>query len=381
MSTVICIGIDVHKDTYSLCSYNPENGNVFYQTKCPSATENVERYMRKIQKEYPGCGVECCYEAGPTGYVLQRELARDGYKCVIMAPTTIVKPQGGVKVKNDQRDAESLSKALCFGQYKEVYVLDKKDEAVRNYTRMRDDRNDARKRARQQLLSFLLRMGKVYQGKSKWTNAHRKWLRGLRMEDEYDQLTLDECIAEEERLNGDVESFDAKIEEIAKDERYSGRVGKLRCFAGIETHTALSLVTEIGDFTRFSRADVFSSYLGLTPGQDSSGLRVKMTGITKAGNTHLRRLLTESANALRNASYPNKSKRLRLRQVGQSVDVIAYADKGSRRCKHVIRHLLGKGKPTNMAKTAAARELSCFIWGMMTGNILDPSIENASSTN
>ena len=153
---------------------------------------------------------------------------------------------------------------------------------------------------------------------------------------------------------------------------YRERVEKLRCFKGIDTHThtALSLVCEIGDFSRFATAAQFSAYLGLVPREDSSGQRERRGGITKGGNTRLRMLLTEGANAAtRGSLYGTKSKKLKARQAGNPAQVIAYADRAQRRLHRTYNKLVLNSVPRNKAIVAVARELSCFIWGMMNDRI------------
>jgi transposase len=369
MNTVVYIGIDVHKDAYTLSSFLFSTNSVFGQSKIASKSDLVKKYVARIKKTYPGFDVLCGYEAGPTGYGLYRDLERYGIPCVIMAPTTIPKASGD-RVKTDRLDASNLSKHLAFGTYSAVQVPTAKDEAVKNFTRLRNTRKKALKKAKQNLLSFFLRVGRVYPDGSYWTQRHDTWLKKQEFSDPVDQETfkeyLQEVIDQQEKVN----RYDERIEEIAAQEEYREQVAKLRCFRGVETHTALSLVTEIGDFTRFSTAQQFSSFLGLVPSEDSSGKREKRGEITKAGNSRLRLLLVESANStLRSNIYGKKSKRLITRQRGQESDVIAYADRANRRLHKVYNRLVSRGVLSNKAKVAAARELSCFIWGMMTGNI------------
>ena len=183
------------------------------------------------------------------------------------------------------------------------------------------------------------------------------------------QLSFDTLWQEVKDLEAKIANLDAKIEEIANEDRYKDKVDKLVCFSGIQTHTALSIVCEIGDFKRFATAEQFSSYLGLCPSQDSSGKTQRYGSITKCGNSRLRLLLTEATKGIKRSSPYKKSKRLLLRQQGQAPSVIAYADKGSKRIKQKIAKLERNGKPANVATMAGARELSCFIWGMMNGNI------------
>ena len=369
MSTVIYIGIDVHKDTYTLSSFLFSTNRVFGQNTIANSSNLVKKYVEKIQKEYPGSDVLCGYEAGPTGYGLYRDLERYGIPCVIMAPTTLPKASGD-RVKNDRLDAQLLSKQLAFGTYSAVYVPTTKDEAVKNFTRLRNTRKIALKKAKQNLLAFLLLVGDCYPDGSYWTLKHYAWLRKQEFSDQVDQQTFNEYLQEVIDQQEKVNRYDEKIEEIAAQDGYREQVAKLRCFRGIETHTALSLVTEIGDFSRFAQAPQFSAFLGLVPSEDSSGKRERRGAITKAGNSRLRLLLIEAANStLRSRTYGKKSKRLLARQKGQDPDVIAYADRANRRLHKVQDRLISRGVVPNKAKVAAARELSCFIWGMMTGNI------------
>jgi transposase len=369
MKTVIYIGIDVHKDSYSLCAFLFNSQNYFGQTRIASKSSLVLKYVEKIKNKYPEDEVLCGYEAGPTGYGLYRDLEKAGIPCVIMAPTTLPKAPGN-KIKNDRLDAKNLSSHLAWGTYSAVNVPTPEDEAVKNFTRLRNTRQLALKRAKQNLLSFLLRTGRVYdEGKSYWTLIHFKWLRQQHFTDSINQETFQEYLQEVIDQQEKVQRYNESIEEIANQEVYRERIAKLRCFRGIETHTALSLITEIGDFTRFANAGQFSSFLGLVPGEYSSGNRERRGGITKTGNKRLRMLLVEGAKStLHSYRFGRKSKRLLARQKGNNAMVISYSDKANRRIHHVYNNLVSRGVHHNVATVAAARELSCFIWGMMTDN-------------
>ncbi len=219
-----------------------------------------------------------------------------------MAPTSLPKASGD-RVKNDL-DAQHLSKQLAFGTYSAVYVPTTKDEAVKHYTRLRNTRKKSLKRAKQNVLSFLLLVGRAYCEGNYWTLKHYAWLKKQEFSDPVDQETFKEYLQEVIDQQEKVDRYDGKIEEIAAQEAYREQVAKLRCFRGIETHTALSLITEIGDFTRFATAPQYSAFLGLVPSEDSSGKREKRGTITKAGNSRLRLLLIEAANAtLRSDRY------------------------------------------------------------------------------
>lgn len=364
------IGIDVHKDSFSLSTFIPQSGSFVAECIMAADSQSVINYVKRLRKENDSTiTYEVGYEAGPTGFCLKRDLEKAGIRCHVMAPTSIFRPAGGVRVKTDARDARTLAKAVYWGSYSEVVPLSEEDEAYRDFIRMRDDRKDELKRERQHLLSFLLRKNKKYcDGNRHWTFTHMAWLKKLKFENEVDQMTFTEYLNEITRLEDAITLLDAKIEKFSQKECYKENVDKLRCFAGIDTHSAMVMITEIGDFYRFASAEQFSSYLGLCPGEHSSGKSIQKTGITKAGNSHCRRILCESANAIARTNPYKKSKRLLARQAGQSSEVIAYADRGTSRIKKKYFGLKGRGKNTNVAKAACARELACFIWGMMTGN-------------
>ena len=370
MTNVIHIGIDVHKDSYSLCSYSFATKQSFGQTKIASKDSLVIKYVQRLQKEQPNSEVLCGYEAGPTGFGLYRELEKTGIACVLMAPTSLPKAPGN-RVKTDRLDAQELAHHLAWGTYSAVHIPTSEDEAVKDYTRMRNARVLALKKAKQNLLSFLLRTGRTFtEGKSYWTLMHFSWLRKQEFVDPLAQETFNEYLQEVLDQQDKVDRYESQIEEIANREEYREKVSKLRCFRGIETHTALSLVAEIGDFSRFVTPEQFSSFLGLVPSEESSGQRERRGGITKAGNTRLRLLLIEGANStLRSKVYGQKSKRLLARQRGNDPAVIAYADRANKRLHQVYSRLTSHGVHSNKATVAVARELSCFIWGMMNDRI------------
>lgn len=372
MKIVVYVGIDVHKDTNTVCLYTREE-NCFYELgKLPAGTEFLVKALKKAKKDFfPHDEVEwkAGYEAGPTGYGLCKGLQKREIDCTIMAPTTI-KRASGDKVKTDRRDAMSLSQALANDAYKPVHLLGEEDLATREVTRLRTTTVNKLKKEKQNLLSFLLRLGKSYpESGSYWTNKHMEWLETLKFDDQMLDYAYRMYLSELKATIDSLERIDSMIESIAVSERYKENVEKLVCFAGIQTHTAVSVLCEIGDFKRFAKAEEFSSYLGLVPGQDSSGKTERYLPITKAGNSRLRLLLVEAAHGIRNSNPFNKSKRIKARQALASPEVVAYADRGSKRIKSRMSKLERNGKNANVAAAAGARELSCFIWGMMTGNI------------
>ena len=181
--------------------------------------------------------------------------------------------------------------------------------------------------------------------------------------------TLDEYLASYSEYIAKIERYDARIEEISAQVKYQEKVKRLSCFLGIKTHTALSLIVETGDFNRFAKGNTYAAFLGLAPGESSSGNHIIRTGISKTGNVHLRTLLIEASKGICKGAIGQKSKELRSRQLGNSAEVIAYADKGNVRLRSRYYRYIRLGKKKNVAGAAVARELACFVWGMMTDNI------------
>lgn len=364
--------MDVHKDSYTLCCYNQESDEVRYTQKIQPTMKSVLKYIAMARQVY-GEETEFVfgYEAGATGYNLYRDLSAYEFNCIILAPTSMANTKK-TSVKTDKIDAENIARCLAFRLYSKVSVPTEQDEQVKEYIRMRDDQKEALKRLKQQILAFVLRMGERYAEtgkKSYWTGAHLKWLRSIRFSG-YTQEALDEYLLQYEYMVNKLERLDERIEEIAMTEEYAEKVSHLTCLLGVKTYTALGIIVETGDFNRFQKANQFAAFLGLVPGESSSGNTVKRTGITKSGNTHMRRLLIESAQAYCRGTIGHKSKELKRRQKGNPLEVIAYADKCNERLRRKFyRMTFQNNSPRNVAATAIARELACFMWGLMTGNI------------
>ena len=368
--SIVYIGLDVHKESYTVCCYTLETDKVQYQQKLPADYKMVLKYVEQIRKNYPSNSEYVYgYEAGCVGYTLYQQLTNQGKKCIILAPTTMAITNTN-RVKTDKRDAANVARCLAFRTYSEVYVPTEEDNEVKEYIRMRDDQKKMSKSTKQQILALVLRHGLRFEGgKTHWTRAHIGWLRAINLGGVL-QEALDEYLVTYTYLTEKIERMDRRIEDLASKERYAEKVKKLSCLIGVKAHTALSVIVEVGDFERFSRAEKFASYLGLVPGENSSGETRNRYGITKAGNNHLRRLLIESAQGYTRGATGHKSIALKQRQQGNSPKVIAYADKANERLRRrFYKMTIGKGVHRNRAKTAIARELACFMWGMMTGNI------------
>lgn len=371
MNKIIYIGMDVHSSNFTLCSFEPGYGmsedKIFGQVQFKDdLIKNTEKYICNLKSQRKDIDIVCGYEAGCLGYVPYRELTRSGINCKILAPSTMAVQKGGKKQKNDFRDALDIARCLASGSYKAVNVPDIEDEDVRDYIRMRDDHQTALKQIKQQLNAFCLRHGFQYD-KSKWTLAHIQWIKRLKCTKIQKEI-INEYLATYELHKNKIDAFDVRIKDFASGERYAEKVNKLLCIKGIKTNTAMSFISEVGDFKRFRTAEQFAGYIGLVPGEQSSGDKVRRTGITKSGNIHLRKVAVECCNSYRRGNVGQKSVELKKRQKNATSEVINYADKASTRCQRKYYRMVNKGKNSNIAVTAVAREFCCFIWGMMTSN-------------
>ena len=368
MTSITYIGIDVHTTNYTLCAFSLDGQKVFGQTTINPNIDELLKYLATMQYRLGGqrSDLVCGYEAGCLGYSLYHQLTYHDYKCIILAPTTM--PSTPKEIKTDKRDAVKIAKCLAYGTYSAVYVPTDEDNAVKEFIRMRDDAQTLLKQTKQQINALCLRHGQFYEGNSRWTPKHLTWLRSIKLDNPVLQETLAEYLITYNQLSDKVERFDQRIEEFAQRDEYREKVNQLVCFKGVKTHTALSFVVEIGDFKRFPTAGQFAAFLGLVPEERSSGDSFRRGGITKAGNTHLRRLLVEAANCYSRVRAGRKSAPLKARQAGNSPEVIAYADRANDRLRRKYLRIMTHSK-ANIAKTAVARELACFIWGMMNGKL------------
>jgi len=367
MNSMTYVGMDIHQENYTLCCYSFEKDELEYKQTVAPDYKMVLKYLEQVRRRN-GEDVEfvCGYEAGCLGYTLYHQLTGHGVKCVILAPTTMGITNNG-RIKTDKRDAGNIARCLAFHTYSEVFVPTAEDESVKDFIRMRDDQKKALKVIKQQILAFVLRHGHRFDGgKNYWTGKHLAWLKSLKLGGLL-QESLEEYLITYAYLTDKIKRLDDRIEELAAGERYAENVKKLSCLIGVKTHTALATIVEIGDFKRFAEAGKFAAFLGLVPGEDSSGGKHCRGSITKAGNSHVRRLLVESAQSYTKGAVGHKSVDLKRRQSGNAPQIIAYADKANERLRRKFyRMTLKNGTKRNVAATAIARELACFIWGLMT---------------
>ena len=356
------VGMDAHKKSIQVAMLLPgATPPVEWQVANEPAA--IRRLAKKLVREAPG-EVRCCYEAGPCGYALQRTLdSVDGIVCEVVAPSLIpVKP--GERIKTDRKDARKLAELQRANLLTVVHAPTVAEESVRDLCRCREDAQEDLARARQRMGKFLLRRGLLFTvSKKAWGTLHRQWLRGLAFTHAADQAVFGDYLRALEQLEERILTLRAELDQAAQQDPYREPVGWLRCFRGIDTVTAMSLVAELHDFRRFRNARELMAYLGLVPSEYSSGESRQRGRITRAGNRHARRMLVESAWHYRHRAKTGAS--LRQRREGQPAQVIALADRAQERLSRRYRHLVERGKPTPKAVVAIARELVGFLWGAL----------------
>lgn len=355
------VGLDVHKATIVVArlaadSSAPEVWSL------PNEPRAIHRLASKLKREASG-RVSCVYEAGVCGYALQRLLGKEGISCEVVAPS-LVPRKPGERIKTDRRDAKKLAELWRAGLLTVVTAPSAEQEAVRDLVRCREDVRAELLRARHRLSKMLLRRALVLHGTRNWTRSHREWLRGLRFEQASDEFVFTEYLMAVEWLEARLAVLDQKLSEAAELEPYREPVGWLRCFRGIDTITALSVVAELHGIERFGSPRQLMSFVGLVPGEYSSGESQRRTGLTKAGNAHLRRVLIETAWHYRHR--PGVGAGLRKRRQGQPAAVLLLADRAQRRLHQRYQRLaIGLGKPTPKVIAAVARELTGFLWAAL----------------
>jgi transposase len=350
----VAVGLDVHARSIRLAAIRGDQ--LLEERTLPYDHDAVEGVLRR----WPA--VRCCYEAGPTGFGLQRYLVGRGIDCQVVAPG-LVPQRPGDRVKTDSRDARKLARLLAGGLLAPIHVPTPELEAARDLVRAREDARLDRMRDRHRLSKFCLRHGRRLPT-STWTVARRKWLSEQRFEFVAQQQTFDTYLHTVDLVDARIEQLERAIHETAEQQPWRELVARLRCLRGIDTLTALALVTEIGDFSRFRTAEEFMAFVGLVRSERSSGEQRRQGSITKVGNSHARRLLVESAWHARRR--PTVGYQLARRHRGQDAAVIERAWRCQQRLYSRWQRMAGRGKPQQKIVVACARELAGFVWAIAT---------------
>ena len=359
MKTTYHIGIDLHAKTAAI-AWASSCGKLEYHGSCSATIKTTERTLRRLAK---GLGValkdlRICYEAGPTGFVLARRLSGLGVQVTVVAPSLIPR-RPGERIKTDKRDALQLARLHRAGELKPIHIPDAQDEMVRDLCRARTDAVEDMRRIKQQLSAFLLRNGHRYTGRSNWTSAHLRYLRHLELPADQ-RFVLEEYLLALDTAHQRIARIEEHMQQRLETWQRKQAVEWLMGFKGFQLVAAMTLTAELGDLRRFEHPRQLMAFLGLVPGEHSSGSKRRLGAITKCGNSHARWMLVESAKAYR--TTPNVSAQLTTRQDGLPREVKVISWKAQNRLCVRYRRLKARGLHENKAAIAVARELSGFLW-------------------
>jgi transposase len=352
------IGLDVHKETIAV-SIAPQNSTEVRRYGIIGGTlDAVDKLLKKLSS--PEVELRLAYEAGPCGFVLCRHLRSKGIPCEVIAPSLIPK-KASDRVKTDRRDADQLARLYRAGELTAIHVPDQEDEAMRDLVRARFAAMTDQRQARNRLKGFLLRLGFRYSGRSSWNDAHQRYLSGLVMPQAPQQIAFQEYIHAINDATQRLTRLSQAVEDALPGWKWEPVVRALMSLRGVQVLTAMTLVAEVGDFSRFDDPRSLMHFFGLTPSEHSSGGERVQGGITRCGNAHCRRVLTEAAWPYR--LNPKVSEAMQTRQEAQSQEVRLIAWKAQQRLHKRFKQLSAKKKSV-VAATALARELAGFVWAI-----------------
>ena len=356
---LIHLGLDVHKKTISVAVLAPgrdEPSTSLISSDPDAVARLVAGFDRPAE-------LIACYEAGPTGYDLARQLAGLGVRCEVIAPSMIpVAP--GDRVKTDTRDCRRLARLHRAGELTAIRIPTIAEEGVRDLCRARSDMVIDQTRAKHRLNKFLLRHGRVWREGDNWTHKHRDWIARQHFDDPGAEATLRHYLATLSARESAVEAIEADLATWYDREPFADTVARLSAYRGITSLGGLTLAAEVGDWRRFPTAGSFMAFCGLVPSEHSSGERTRRGHITHTGNIHLRTQLVEAAWTYQHRPYAGS--KIRRRQQGLDPDVVARAWKTQLRLTRRFRRLDARKSSRNVVVTAIARELAGFVWAEMT---------------
>jgi transposase len=357
------IGLDTHKDTIAVSVAIAGREAPELRGEIANRPKAITKLVARLNKEFDGEVLLFCYEAGPCGYGLYRQLIALGHDCQVVAPS-LVPQKPGDRVKTDRRDARKLAHALRSGDLTAVWVPDDEQEAMRDLTRARGDFKGLERKARQQLNAYVLRHGHAWpSNRTRWTKTHYHWLESLRFTHDWQQVVLQEYIDAARAASQRVADMTAQMERVLPQWSLAPVVDALIALRGIDKLAAMVLLSELGDISRFDSPRQLMAFLGLVPSEHSSGTRRRQGAITKTGNSHARRMLVECAWSYRFPARQTMHLKRKARNAPDEARAIAW--KAQKRLCGRYRSLLLAGKNTKQTTVAIARELTGFIWAIV----------------
>ncbi|WP_287367625.1 IS110 family transposase [Mesorhizobium sp.] len=354
------VGIDVAKQRNAVAIAEAgREGEVRFIGEVDASDTSMHRVIQRIAAKFDR--IHLCYEAGPTGYGLYRLIRSLGHECTVVAPSLIPRKPGD-RVKTNRRDALSLARLLRAGELTAVWVPDEDHEAMRDLVRARAAAVETLRVHRQQVGAFMLKHGRAYPRTKNWTMRYLRWLQEQRFDYPAHQIALQEMVEAVRISKERVERLERVIEEFIPNWSLAPIVRALQTLRGVDLIVAVTFATEVGDVSRFDSPRQLMGYLGLVPGERSTGETIRRGGITKAGNGRVRHMLVESAWTYRHPPRIGKAKLYRLEQAPPKVREIAW--KAQARLTTRYRKLVARGKRTTVVCTAIARELVGFMWAV-----------------
>lgn len=356
----VFVGIDTSKLRNAVALAEGGRGSeVRYLGEIDTTAAATRKLVAKLAAKYDK--VTFCYEAGPTGYGLYRLIKSLGHDCIVVAPS-LIPSKPGDRIKTNRRDAVNQARLLRAGELTAVWVPDEHHEAIRDLSRAREAAVDDLKSKRQQVSSLLLRLGLHYPGKKTWGKAHRNWLASQKIAHCEQRFVFEELLGAERQAQDRADRLEAAIRAAVPEWSLAEVVTALQAMRGIDLVSAVIILAEIGDLSRFAGPRELMGYLGLVPSERSTGDSVKRGPITKAGNRRARRILVEASWSYRHPPRVGREKQMKVEAASEPVRAIAW--KAQTRLSGRFRALSKKGKRPTIVVTAIARELCGFIWAI-----------------
>jgi len=362
------IGMDVHKASIHVAVAEMNGGEVASYGPIVNTPQAIAKMVANLTRD--GEWVGFCYETGPCGYDVYRQITAKGCDCIVVATSKIPRCPGD-RIKTDRRDARSLARLFRSESLTAVWVPGPEQEAVRDLVRCREDIKKSERQSKQRLGAFLLRHGVVYSGKSNWTQAHFRWLENHKFSHSAQQIVLQEYLEAIYEASRRIKTLEREMDRVLETWVFAPVVEGLMALRGVAKITAMTIMAELGDLRRFDSPRKLMGYLGLVPSEHSSGTRRRQGGITKTGNSHVRRVLVEASWSYRFTARKTALLQRRAKKAPAEIQAIAW--EAQKRLCGRYQHLIARGKCKTQTCAAVARELCGFIWSIGC-TILDGSL-------